>query len=191
MANINLLEWRKERRKKRQEEFVVFIGIVAAIAVAVVVGWKWNLDNNLKEQNSRNQYLTSEIKKLEKKIAEIDGLKSQKQKLIDRMQAIEKLQSQRPIIVNVFTELVRLTPEGIVLTQVQNSSNQLTITGVADRSSTISEYLLAFEESAWFTNVGLGKTKGSTAKTNQNSNLEEMAFVIVATRANPEAEEEK
>ncbi len=93
MARINLLPWREERRRERKQQFLLNAGIAAVCAAAVIGLVHVVYQNIIDYQTVRNGYLESEIKKLDKTIAEIHDLEKEKQRLIDRMRAIETLQT--------------------------------------------------------------------------------------------------
>ena len=124
MARINLLPWREERRRERKQQFLLNAGIAAVCAVAAIGLVHVVYQNIIDYQTARNGYLESEIKKLDKTIAEIRDLEKEKQRLIDRMRAIETLQTSRPIIVHIFDELVSTLPEGISLTEITSRATR-------------------------------------------------------------------
>ena len=141
MAHINLLPWREERRQERQRQF--YIAVVAGLILAVVVFYLAMLyvDGLIDEQNSRNNYLQTEITKVDKKIKEIKGLEQERDRLIARMQVIQDLQRSRPKVVKVFDALVRTVPDGIYLTKVSRQGNMLTMQGVAESNARVSVFM--------------------------------------------------
>jgi len=80
--------------------------------------------------------LTTQIKQLDSKIAEIKTLDAQRKALLDRIAVIERLQSTRPGIVHLFDEMVNALPKGLYLTQLQQTGNKIKIEG---RQRTVSE----------------------------------------------------
>ncbi|MCG8433587.1 MAG: pilus assembly protein PilN, partial [Gammaproteobacteria bacterium] len=107
MPRINLLPWREEKRKERQQEFFVSLGISAAFGATVVFGALMHVDRLIDHQNTRNNFLRNEIAAVDEKIKEINELRETKQRLLARMQIIERLQTSRPEVVHLFDELVR------------------------------------------------------------------------------------
>jgi type IV pilus assembly protein PilN len=79
MANINLLPWRQELRKEKQQEFVGIIVMVAIIAAALIWSVSSYYDGELSNQQGRNTFLSQEIARLDKKIAEINELTDTRQ----------------------------------------------------------------------------------------------------------------
>jgi len=155
MPTINLRPWREELRTERQKQFIsVSVGVLI-IACGLVFLWKTNVDSGIQFQDSRNAYMQSSMKELDKKIAEIKQLKSQKKKLLDRMKVIQDLQGTRPVIVRVFDELVRTLPDGLYYDSLTRGNDQLSIKGLAESNNRISGLMRNFETSDWFSSPNL------------------------------------
>ena len=103
MPRINLLPWREEERKKRQQDFMVAMAGAVVAGVAVVALTMFAYSQMISNQEARNMRLENEIVELEKSISEIDGLERQKERLLARMEIIEQLQRSRPEIVHLFS----------------------------------------------------------------------------------------
>ena len=163
MATINLLPWRAERRKQRQKDFLVMIGVTAAVAALIAFGVVKYFDALIENQTARNNFLQTEIRALDGKIKEIEGLERQRAALLARKQVIEQLQANRSQMVHLFDELVRTTPEGVRLTSVRQSGAQLTLEGVAQSNTPVSSFMRAIERSGWMTRPDLSiiEAKGS------------------------------
>lgn len=141
MPSINLLPWRAELRKRRQNEFL--IGLAGALGLAVVVTLLANLavSTMIDAQQRRNELLKSEIAALDKQIEEIVVLEEQKARMVARMQVIERLQKSRPEVVKLFDDVVRTLPEGVYLTSIQQSDRRLEFNGVAQSSTRVSAFM--------------------------------------------------
>ncbi|MGH8398870.1 MAG: PilN domain-containing protein, partial [Gammaproteobacteria bacterium] len=74
MPRINLLPWREELRKNRQQTFNMRLVLAAVIAIVVLLLWWWGLSNAISNQQARNAYLTDQIKLMDNQIAEIKDL---------------------------------------------------------------------------------------------------------------------
>ncbi|WP_461480495.1 PilN domain-containing protein [Porticoccus sp.] len=79
MAKINLLPWREAHRAEKKKEFITLICVVLVAAVVVSFGWDRVVNAQIANQESRNQFLKSEIAKLDKQVAEIKELKKRRQ----------------------------------------------------------------------------------------------------------------
>ena len=84
MAKINLLPWRAERRKARQQEFLTMLGIAAVAAVLISLLIVLYYNGQIDGQNNRNKYLTDQIALLNTQIAEIKLLDEKKAGLLRR-----------------------------------------------------------------------------------------------------------
>lgn len=160
MVKINLLPWREELRKKKQQDFVAGIGagILATCLILVLV---YLYIEGLKEyQGRRNTMLQNEIAILDKKIQEIKDIEEKKNKLLTKIEVIQKLQESRPEVVHLFDELAKTTPEGTYLTKFTQIGDTLTMQGKAESNARVSAYMRAIDSSLWLNTSVLGVIKG-------------------------------
>ncbi len=149
MARINLLPWRAERRKQRQREFGVMLGM-AALAGVLLSALIWLYYNaQIDGQTERNAYLQGEIAKVEAQISEIDKLDKQKGRLLARKKVIEELQANRSQMVHLFDSLVRTIPDGVSLTSLKQEGDLLTLEGRAQSNARVSTYMRNLESAGW------------------------------------------
>ena len=155
MAKINLLPWRAERRKQRQQEFVAMVVasvVGAGIAFFLILQYH---NGQIEGQEARNQLLQSEIAEVDAKITEIEALEETRSQLIARKEVIEQLQASRSQMVHLFDELVRSIPEGVQLASIQQSGRELTLEGHAQSNARVSAYMRSLEDSEWMTRPDL------------------------------------
>ena len=151
MPRINLLPWREAERKRRQQEFLIAVGVSFVAGVAAVALTAFVYGQRIDHQRERNDRLEAEIVLLEKSISEIDGLERQKERLLARMDIIERLQGSRPEIVHLFDELTRQIPEGVYLTGLEQRGQDVEVTGVAQSSTRVSAFMRRIDASEWLT----------------------------------------
>lgn len=149
MAGINLLPWRAERRKQKQQEFFSITALSLLVTVGILAFVHLQISGMIDNQNKRNEYLQSEITLLDRKIKEIEELEAKKKRLIAKMEVIQQLQMSRPEIVHLFDELARTIPEGVLLTDLTQTDKLLTINGIAQSNSRISVYMRSLDASPW------------------------------------------
>jgi len=186
MAHINLLPWREELRNQRKRDFFIFAGSAAFAMVVLVVVLHFIFVGLIDNQDERNAYMQTEIKKVEAQIKEINELEKTKQQLIERMKVIDQLQKNRPEVVHMFDELVRMIPDGMYLTSVVQKDRTLTIEGKAQSNARVSALMRALDASAWFTNPQLEIIQSSTGKGEDTQN-----FKMHVQLKGPVQEEEK
>jgi type IV pilus assembly protein PilN len=125
---------------------------------------RFEMSAAIASQNERNSMIEAEIAKLDKQIAEINGLETQKRRLIARMEIIETLQRSRPEIVHVFDEIVRVLPEGVYLTMLKQTGARIEMRGVAQSSTRVSAFMRNIDNSQWLADPALRiVAKGSDA----------------------------
>lgn len=183
MARINLLPWRETRRREQQKEFFTLMGLAGALCAAVVLLTHFEINGRIGHQDKRNQFLTNEIKVLDGKIAEIKKLDSTRQALIERMDVIQNLQAARPGVVHLFDELVKTLPEGVHLSSLKQSANNLQLSGQAESNARVSSYMRKIEESEWLANPSLGVIETRDTKRARIS-----SFSLTAKQINPNIE---
>ena len=151
MARINLLPWREELRKQRQNDFVALIaaGVLVTVVLGVVVYLAFS--QLVTVQNARNGYMNEQIKVLDKRIEEIKSLEGEREQLISRMRAIEELQTTRPLNVRMFDELASRNPEGVSMNKLSQSGTGLTIDGVSQSNARVSSLMRSLDSSQWLT----------------------------------------
>ncbi len=161
MAQINLLPWREERRQELKREFLVILGLVALLGVGLVVLADRVVNGQIDNQNARNQYLTENIKELDKKVAEIKDLQRRRNQLIDRMRVIQELQGNRPVIVRVLDQLVRTIPDGVFYNSVSSKDKKISISGIAESNNRVSSLMRQLDASDWLANPNLDKVQAA------------------------------
>ena len=183
MARINLLPWRAERRKQRQQEFFAMLGLAAVLAVLVSFLIVMYYGGQVEGQMQRNEYLRQQITLVDQQIAEIEELDKKKNNLLSRKQVIEELQASRSQMVHLFDQLVRTIPEGVRLNSIKQTGQELTLEGYAQSNARVSSYMRNLEESGWMSNPDLTiiETKG------EDRGLPN-AFSLKVTLRSPESE---
>ena len=161
MARINLLPWRAERRKQREREFYIQLGLAFGAALVVLIGWSLWMDARIDNQNERNTYLTTEIKQLDDRIAKIKDLEKVRADLLQRKQIIEQLQANRSQMVHLFDELVKTIPASARLGGMKQSGDSMSLDGVAQSNSSVADYMRNIEASPWMGHADLRKTENT------------------------------
>ena len=163
MIMINLLPHREERRRRRKIAFFAGLGMAAIAGLAVVGGWYVVVQQLTSNQQQRNQFLSTEIKKLEVQIKDIATLRAEIGSLKARQRAVEDLQIDRNVPVHVLNELVRQTPEGIYITSVKQVDQTLSVSGIAQTQERVSEFLRnTAYNSEWLVRPELVESKAAT-----------------------------
>jgi len=138
---INLLPHREERRKQRQRVFFAMLAASAVAGILVVGAGYAVLMEMTSTQQARNDFLGTEIAKLDSQIRDIASVRGEIDSLKARQKAVEDLQTDRNIPVYLLDELVKQTPEGVYLTSIKQNGLVVSVTGVAQTNERVSEFL--------------------------------------------------
>ena len=155
MARINLLPWRAERRKQRQKDFGVMLGLAALAGLLLWFLFNMYYNAQISGQRERNSFLEQQIAEVDKQIVEIEELDRQKARLLARKEVIEQLQANRSQMVHLFDSLVRTIPDGVILTTIKQEGEKLTLEGRSQSNSRVSTYMRNLEGSGWMTKPDL------------------------------------
>ena len=189
MILINLLPHREARRQQRKQAFFAGIGMSVLVGAVIVLVWYTGVKTQIDTQEERNQFLSSEIKRLDTQIADVATLKAEIEALKARQKAVEDLQADRNMPVYLLNDLVTQTPEGVYLTGVKQAGQQVTITGVAQTNERISEFLRnAANNSPWLERPNLVEIRSQTMAVAGSRDQRRMfAFTMGVTLKRPPA----
>lgn len=195
MARINLLPWRAERRVQRQREFYVMLAAAAVAGLLLSFLLWFHYDRQVAGQTERNEFLKAEIAKVQAQNKEIERLDEQKRRLLARKDVIEKLQANRSQMVHLFDSLVRTIPDGVMLGNIKQDGEVLTLEGRAQSNARVSSYMRNLETSGWMTKPELSiiEAKPEEVKTLTNTGAGSAlpyVFTLQVRLANPTAEQE-
>ena len=164
MILINLLPHREAARKRRKDIFNVTLG-ASALLGGLLAGsvYLW-YEAAIAHQQSNNQVLEVEIRKLEGQIKDIAGLEAEISALRARQQAVEDLQSDRNLPVHLLTELTNQLPDGVYINKMTQQDQLVNLTGVAQSNERVSELLRNLAgNTPWFSKPELIEITAGTA----------------------------
>ena len=184
MREFNLLPWRSELREKRKRDYLVSLAICATTGLLVITFIHWIYLLKLQNQNDKNNYLTNQIKILDKQIVEIKELEKKRENLIARMTTVEELQTSRHMTVKLFDEISRTIPDGVYLTDmnykldessenIQNMKVDASVTGIAQSNARVSHFMRNIESSDW-----LSKPVLKVIETKQKEGKRQSEFIL-------------
>lgn len=172
MAKINLLPWRETLRQTQKKQY---IGSLVGISLAVfILFWIAGqiFDQQIRNQNSRNNYLKQQIEVLDRQIAEISEITEARDAISLRMALIEQLQVSRNLTPLLFDELARLVPAGVSFSSMRRIENNIKIIGVSESNNRLSAFMRKIEESKVFVNPELSSIVADKSGVNAISDFE-------------------
>ncbi|QBY04676.1 pilus assembly protein PilN [Thalassotalea sp. HSM 43] len=147
MPHINLLPWREEAQRLRQQQYFSLLTFLALTSFLVVFLVSQYFQAKIDGQRARNQFLTNEIKVLDARIAEIKTLEQKKKDLIQRMKLIEQLQKSRNVGTQVLDEIAKVVPPGVYLTKLTKQDNQLLLQGKSESNNHLANMIREVQSS--------------------------------------------
>jgi type IV pilus assembly protein PilN len=190
MAHINLLPWREELRKQKQQQFAVVAAGTAILGGLLVLLAHIQMDGLIEQQSQRNKFMDTQIAELDKKIAKIKDLEKTKTALLARMDIIQQLQHSRPQSVHLMDQLVYTLPDGVYLNKITQKGNALTLSGIAQSNARVSAYMRNIDNSKW-----MSQPKLDVIETKDDDHRRTAEFILRASQAAPDSkdadEEEK
>lgn len=161
MIRINLLPHREQKKAAHRLRFQLLLGSAIGAALLVIGLSYFILDARQSRQDARNQFLQSEISKLDQQIKDIGMLKKQRDDLLARKQLVERLQQGRNDAVHIFDQLIRQTPDGIYLKSFKQSGNNFTFSGYGLSGARVSNYMRTLAQSQVFNEPQLVEVKAA------------------------------
>lgn len=172
MTKINLLDWRAARRERHKKQFFTILGLAVTASAAIVAVGLMLMTGAIDHQQERNTYIQQQIDELDKQIKEIQELEKVRRDLQAHIKVIEQLQQSRTATVHFFDEIVNTLPDGIYLTGVKQSGQNVNIKGIAESNGRISTYMKNLDASPWFKDPKLVVIRTSTANRLRSSEFE-------------------
>ncbi|TEW52719.1 PilN domain-containing protein [Psychromonas algicola] len=163
MSNINLLPWREEQKRNKKTIFFIILTMTCLVVLFTCYLGKVFIDLKIEAQVKRNHFLQTEMHILDKQIAEIERIETQKNELERRINLIQRLEQKRNAATRLFNVLPEITPNGVYLTAVNFSHEQIKITGLTESNEQVSQLVRNIEKTKWLTDVSLPSiVSGST-----------------------------
>jgi type IV pilus assembly protein PilN len=147
MAYLNLLPWREAQRKQQQARFVTMLSATGVFTFLAVFGVSAIYGAKVEGQNSRNNYLQSEITILDQRIIEINQLEEKKKNLQRRIELIAELQRSRNLGTQIMDEIAKVVPAGVYLSSLEKKGPSLLLVGKSESNNRLSNMLRSVEGS--------------------------------------------
>ena len=183
MTRINLLPWREERFKNRQQNFAntFLLSILTGIMLIVLIHTYLKATQDY--QANRNQIISKEIALIDQKIIDINGIEEKTNYLLAKINVIQQLQASRPEIVHLVNEIPKLIPEGVYLTKFSQTGTDLLFEGKSQSNSMISTFMRAIQASTWLQTPKLKIIQSQDTTTPKINDSEQMSdFILSATQ---------
>lgn len=118
LIKINLLPYREEMNKRKQQQFKTLMYGAVLTGIAAVAATYLFIDNMINNQSERNTLLETSIARLDTELAEIQKLKQEKDAFLIKKNKIEELQLKRLQAAKILDSLNEAVPESTYLTSL-------------------------------------------------------------------------
>ncbi|HEZ1551383.1 TPA: PilN domain-containing protein [Neisseria meningitidis] len=118
LIKINLLPYREEMNKRKQQQFKTLMYGVVLTGVAAVAATYLFIDNMINNQSERNTLLETSIAHLDTELSKIQKLKQEKDAFLIKKNKIEELQLKRLQAAKILDSLNEAVPGSTYLTSL-------------------------------------------------------------------------
>ena len=122
LTRINLLPYREEIKQRKQQQFKVLMFGAFAVGLGLAAATYLGIDNAISNQEGRNNFLQTEIDRLDRELGEIDKLQQEKEAFLAKKLKVEELQEKRYQAAYILDSLNALTPDNTYLTALEAES---------------------------------------------------------------------
>ena len=122
LTRINLLPYREEIKQRKQQQFKVLMLGAFAVGLGLAAATYLGIDSAIINQEGRNNFLQSEIDRLDRELGEIDKLQQEKEAFLAKKLKVEELQEKRYQAAYILDSLNALTPDNTYLTALEAES---------------------------------------------------------------------
>ena len=156
MIRINLLAVERERTKKTRvvisaaQRATIGASLILLATVLGVAWWFWSLrqqSQQLDEDIARAEAQTQQLRSV---LAQVQKFEARKAQLQQRVSLIEQLRNGQSAPVHVFDEISKSLPDRLWLTDLTQTSNEFTISGMTTSMSGVSDFIANLEATRWF-----------------------------------------
>lgn len=122
LTRINLLPYREEIKQRKQQQFKILMLGAFAVGLGLAVATYLGIDSAISNQEGRNNFLQTEIDRLDRELGEIDKLQQEKEAFLAKKLKVEELQEKRYQAAYILDSLNALTPDNTYLTALEAES---------------------------------------------------------------------
>ena len=122
LTRINLLPYREEIKQRKQQQFKILMLGAFAVGLGLVAVTYLGIDSAISNQEGRNNFLQTEIDRLDRELGEIDKLQQEKEAFLAKKLKVEELQEKRYQAAYILDSLNALTPDNTYLTALEAES---------------------------------------------------------------------
>lgn len=155
MIKINLLPYREVQKREKIWLQLILMGGVIFVAFLCIGILHWQIITYEKGLNSMKEDLKQEIADLDKKIGQIDKIKSQKAEIERKLNVIDMLNTKRIYASEFLFKLANAVPDRLWLTSIEEREKEVLIVGEAEMASNVSTFMERLNGTGLFQKISL------------------------------------
>lgn len=159
MTRINLYPWRVELEVRQKKQFIILLSTASIISLLIMIIISVNYSFHINKQADNNEYINSELRKINQQLLVINELKAQKDALVSRLSVIQEIEHDRYDTLTLFNEIVNLINPMVLLREIKRHDNLIKINGMAESNAEVAKFLRALEISPSFRGAELNQIK--------------------------------
>lgn len=156
MIRINLLPVRQVQKREVSRQFLVLVGLVLILAGVLNYLAYEKLASEADRNAKRLTQTQSRITELEKVIGEVNNINKRKKEVEDKLKILSDLRKGRSGPVRMMDALATAIPKKVWLTDFDEKSNAVKISGVAVSHEDVAEFMRSLGSVVW-TAKGMGR----------------------------------
>ncbi len=186
MIRINLLPFRRDRKREeiRRQVSTVLLGVVFMVAVLWL--YTQRTDSNIEKHRGLIQTTQTEIQQYKEKAEEVTQIKKKLKVLQEKLEIVNSLKAKRFEQLELVSRLPDLmVPEKMWVEDIKSTSSELVIKGVAFDNPVIADFMDRLEVSDQFATVDLRRTKSREFQNGVNLKAFEVSCKKIPSIASP------
>ena len=180
---VNLLPWREHKARQRRRRQHRQMLLAAGCGIALILIARLPLEAMRSTQAQENISLQQRMATLEHSLADLQTLREQNTRLADQLAMHKTLSRQRAAWLDEFDTIIRIAPEQIAFTRLENHNNDWRVNGLSAGTGALPDFLAALQGSPAFADAHIERIEPAVAANPVN----QVRFVITAQLAEAEA----
>lgn len=167
MTQINLLPWREQSRKLKQNRFGLIALAAAAMGLFFTLVFHMDYSLRISEQGKRNAILQAA---LDEESTHLKNLNKDKKELINvdnQLHFIYSLRNTGYQAIQLLNKLAMLNPDSITLNKIVRNGNAILISGKVKSNVQITLFMQSIEKSKVFNQPILTEISGKESETGE------------------------
>lgn len=182
---INLLPYRKKQKNFKVKQFSLLMSSFVFVALFIIGLYHAFIAARVEIQDSRNAYIETENKELDKQIKSISNLKDEIKLTLEKRKVAETLQINRADGVNIINQVANNLPDGTAIKSIKlehkSPKSVVTIMGQTTSNNKVSNYMTSLADTEVFENPNLIEIKSVIlVPANQSQNIKKQQQEIKA-----------